>query len=479
MAANGADRAVARRRGAGRLSRPPGPSVSSADILGHPRGLLYLCVAESWERFSYFGMQSLLVLFMSHQLLLPDHVQHVIGFAALRALIERVTGPLSTAALASQVFGLYTGFVYLTPLLGGLVADRWLGRTATVTIGAILMAVGHFLMAVEASFLPAMALLLIGVGCFKGNIASQVGELYDRGDLRRATAYQVFQLFINMSVIVSPLVCGTLGEKVGWHYGFAAAGVGMLIGLGCYLHGRRWLPVHRPRRPGSTGDGDRLSRRDWTTVAILIALLPILAAALVGNQQMFNAFVVWGEATFDLRFLGFEMPVTWLLSVDALVAVACTLLAIAFWRAFSRRRTEPDDIVKIAVGAAVMAVAPVLLTLASLQHQASQARISIGWGVAFEVVNEIGFAMLAPVALSFYSRVAPRQIQGLMIGVFYLALFLCNLTVGRLGGLLERMTPATFWLLHAAIVGGAAVLLATVALGRRRLTSLVTAPEMP
>lgn len=444
-------------------------------MLGHPRGLGYLCVAESWERFSYFGMQSLLVLFMTHRLLLPGQVEHVVGFAALRAAIERMTGPLSTAALASQIFGLYTGFVYLTPLLGGLAADRWLGRTATVTIGAILMALGHFLMAVDATFIPAMALLLIGVGCFKGNIASQVGELYQRGDLRRATAYQVFQVFISLSVVVSPLVCGTLGEKVGWHYGFGAAGVGMLVGLGSYLHGRRWLPAHRPRSAERGAAGTGLSPSDWKTVAFLIALLPVLAGALIGNQQMFNAFVIWGQATFDLRFLGFEMPVTWLLSIDALVAVACTLLAIAFWRAFSRRWKEPDDIVKITIGAAVMAAAPLLLTVASLQQQTSGARISIGWGVAFEVINEIGFAMLLPVALSFYSRAAPRQIQGLMIGVFYLTLFFCNLTVGRLGGLLERMAPATFWLIHAAIVGAAAVLLATVAVAGRRLTSPATA----
>jgi POT family proton-dependent oligopeptide transporter len=442
--------------------------TSSTDVLGHPRGLGYLCVSEAWERFSYFGMQSLLVLFMTHRLLLPGQVEHVAGFGALRAAIESVTGPLSTAALASQVFGLYTGFVYLTPLLGGLVADRWLGRTATVTVGAVLMALGHFLMAVEAAFLPAMALLLVGVGCFKGNIASQVGELYDRGDVRRATAYQVFQLFINLSVVVSPLVCGTLGEKVGWHYGFGAAGFGMLIGLATYLRGRRWLPAHRPRAAGA---GATLSPNDWKAVVGLIALLPVLAAALVGNQQMFNAFVIWGQATFDLRFLGFEMPVTWLLSIDALVAVGCTLLAIAFWRAYSRRWREPDDIVKIAIGAVVMAAAPLLLMVASLQHQASQARVSIGWGIAFEVINELGFAMFVPVALSFYSRVAPRQIQGMMIGVFYLALFLCNLTVGRLGGLLERMAPATFWLMHAGIVGAAAVVLTAVAVAGRRMST--------
>jgi POT family proton-dependent oligopeptide transporter len=363
----------------------------------------------------------------------------------------------------------------MTPLLGGLVADRWLGRTFTVTSGAILMAIGHFLMAFESSFVLAMVLLLIGVGCFKGNIATQVGELYDPDDRRRATAYQIFQLFINVSVIISPLVCGTLGEKVGWHYGFGAAGVGMLVGLAGYRFGRKWLPGDRPP-PAGQNDATRLTAREWKTVLLLIALLPVLAASNLGNQQMFNAFVVWGEKSFDLHWLGREMPVTWILSIDAFIAALCTVSAIAFWRAYGRRRNEPDDLVKLAIGAAIMATAPILLAVASHRFEATGARVSIGWGVAFEVLNEIGFVMLAPVALSVYSRAAPKPIQGLMIGVFYLVFFLCNLTVGRLGGLLERMTGASFWLLHAAIIGAGAVILGAIA-ARGRVQSYLRLDE--
>lgn len=431
-----------------------------SNVLGHPRGLVYLCVSEAWERFSYFGMQSLLVLYLTHQLLLPGHVERVAGFGAFRGAIEQVTGPLSTLALASQIFGLYTGLVYLTPLLGGLLADRWLNRTATVTIGALLMAIGHFLMAFETAFLLAIGLLLVGVGCFKGNIASQVGGLYDRDDLRRATAFQAFQFSITSAVIVSPLVCGTLGEKVGWHFGFGAAGVGMLIGLTLYLHGRPWLPAQLRRAEEATPP---LSASDWKVLALLIALLPLVAGAMVGNQQMFNAFVVWGERSFDLQFLGYEMPVTWLLSFDAVISALCILASIAFWRAFARRWTEPDDLTKIAVGAAIMALAPLLLAMAGFRQQASGGRISVGWGLAFEVVNEAGFAMLVPVALSFFSRVAPRALQGVTIAMFYLNSFLSNLVVGRLGGLLEQMTASSFWLMHAAIVGVSAGLLVVVA----------------
>ena len=144
--------------------------------------------------------------------------------------------------LASAIFGLYTGLVYLTPIGGGFLADRLLGRTRTITIGALLMAAGQFLIAFDVTFLIALTCLLIGVGCFKGNLASQVGALYATGDNRRADAFQIYYIFINAGVIISPLIAGTLGEKVGWHYGFGAAGVGMLIGLAIYLSGRKWLP---------------------------------------------------------------------------------------------------------------------------------------------------------------------------------------------------------------------------------------------
>src|SRR4030095_12325688 len=164
---------------------------ASTDVLGHPRGLAYLVFAETWERFSYYGMQALLVLYMGQQLLLAAHVEHGAGFAAFRTWIAHVYGPLSPAALASVIFGLYAGGVYLTPLAGGFLADRFLGRTVTVTIGAVLMAAGHLLMAFEITFLLALSCLLLGVGCFKGNIASQVGELYGPGDLRREDAFQL------------------------------------------------------------------------------------------------------------------------------------------------------------------------------------------------------------------------------------------------------------------------------------------------
>jgi len=175
-------------------------------FLGHPAGLGWLSFCELWERFSYYGMQGLLVLYLGNYLFLPENIGVVAGMDALRAAIESVTGPRSPLQLASAVFGLYAGFVYLTPIFGGLVADRWLGRTKTVVIGALLMSAGHFLMAFETAMLAALACLLLGVGCFKGNIAAQVGDLYAPGDKRRASAFQIFMLAVQIAVIAAPLV---------------------------------------------------------------------------------------------------------------------------------------------------------------------------------------------------------------------------------------------------------------------------------
>src|SRR6476469_789865 len=180
-------------------------------FMGHPKGLFYLAFTEAWERFSYYGMTALVVLFMVNQLLLPGHVEHIGGFAAFRAAIESIVGPLSTQALASQIFGLYSGFVYFTPLLGGIVADRWIGQRNAVVIGALCMSGGHLAMTFDRSFLLALALLVIGSGFLKGNISSQVGALYSRDDeARRTRGFIIFSTAINIGAILGPLVCGLL-----------------------------------------------------------------------------------------------------------------------------------------------------------------------------------------------------------------------------------------------------------------------------
>ena len=316
-------------------------------FIGHPRGLAYIAFTEAWERFSYYGMQSLLVLYMVNRLLHPGHIEAIAGFGSFRHLLEIFYGRLQTQPLASAIFGVYTALVYLTPIGGGLIADRWLGRTRTITIGAILMSAGHFLMAFDVTFLLALACLLTGVGCFKGNLASQVGGLYSAGDNRRADAFQIYYLFINGGVIISPLITGTLGELYGWHWGFGAAGVGMLIGLTIYLAGRQYLPPDSPVVDKSERAAKpKLTHREKMGILALLLLLPVITLAIIGNQQIFNAYLVWAEKSANLIFFGKKMPTTWLITVDSVLSVTFLALAVVFWRLWSKRFREPVEITK-------------------------------------------------------------------------------------------------------------------------------------
>jgi POT family proton-dependent oligopeptide transporter len=440
-------------------------------FLGHPSGLGWLSGSEFWERFSYYGMQTLLVLYMTHYLLQPGHVEHIWGFVPFRGMIESFYGPLSPAAMASVIYGLYAGLVYLTPLGGGLLADRLTGRTAAVTLGALLMAAGHFLMAFEVSFLVALLCLLIGVGCFKGNIAAQVGDLYAEDDPRRADAFQIYYLAIQIAVIISPLVCSTLGETVGWHWGFGAAGVGMLIGLAIYLIGRPALPKER-RRGGEKIARPPLTARDMRAVVLLSLLIVPLAVALIGNQEMFNAYLIWAQAHFQTHFFGMNMPIGWIISLDAIISTATIAGSVMFWRWYGTRWAEPDEITKVTIGVGISALAPLTLAAASMVVAATGRPVSLGWALAFHLLNDIGFSNVLPVALALYTRAAPKGLEGLMIAVYYLQFFLGNMLVGYVGSLYEAMAPANFWLLHVALM----LLAGAVLLAVRRFAGKVLAP---
>ncbi len=445
-----------------------GDSVSRSDraFFGHPTGLGWLAFTELWERFSYYGMTALLVLYMTHSLLQPGHIEHIAGFGVFQGLIALLYGPAAGQALASHIYGFYTAFVYLTPIGGGILADRFIGRTNAVTAGAILMAMGHFLMAFDATFLLALLCLLLGVGCFKGNIASQVGSLYKDGDPRRADAFQVFLFFVQIAVIASPFVCGRLADKYGWHYGFGAAGIGMLIGLTTYLLGRRTLPPEPPKaKPGSANPArPPFTRSDWIKTGVLVMLLPVLAVSIVGNQQIFNAYLVWGEKNYELAILGMHMPITDLLGYGSIISASTIAISVAFWRWWAKRWTEPDELTKIAIGVAISATAPLLLVLACTIIAAHGGRVSLWWAIGFEILNDLGFANVLPVGLALYSRAAPKGTTSIFIGIYYLHLFAGNFFVGWVGGLLGTMSATSFWALHVALILGAAAVLFLVKL---------------
>jgi proton-dependent oligopeptide transporter, POT family len=434
-------------------------------FLGHPKGLGYLAFVEGCERFSYYSMQTLLVLYMVNYLL-PERFDSVAG---LRWLQEWRYGGAEGQPLASAIFGDYSSLVYLTPILGGLLADRWLGRRLALVLGGIVMSIGHFLMAFEGTFLLALVTLIVGVGLFKGNIASQVGELYKEGDLRRAMAFQIFYIAINVSVIAAPLVSGTLGEDVGWHYGFGCAGVVMVIGLLIYLKAGPWLPAdNRPAKTAARAPRDKLTGTDWSRIAAVVVLVPIMAVALLTNQQIFNAYLVWADERFQLTFFGTTLPTTWMITIDAALSFAM-LVAVAWfwkWRADTTGR-EPDELGKMIIGSFFTIAGGLCLVAAAALG--GSGKIGLFWPVMFHLLNSIGFSHILPVSLALFTRLAPRQINATVIGIYYLAFFLANQITGWTGGWYSSWDTVSFWLFHVATaaVGLAAFSLFKVFLSKR------------
>jgi len=427
--------------------------VEDHAFLGHPKGLGYLAFTEAWERFSYYGMQSLLVLYMAKQLLLPGHVENIAFFDSFKRLYGGLEGP----ALASAIFGTYAALVYFTPTLGGLLADRWLGKKRTVLAGALSMALGHFLMAFEVSFLFALLALVIGSGLFKGNLASQIGALYKPDDLRRADAFQIYYLAINAGVIISPLVTGTLGEKVGWHYGFGAAGIGMLIGLAIYLAGQRYLPPEEPRiARNSAAPRDRMTRDDWIALSITILLIPVLAVGLLPNQQIFNAYLLWGDTAFELNFFGTKLPTTWLVTLDAIVSVSFLAIVALFYRWYGKRWREPDELGKCVIGS-LFSIAGMLCLFMAAATQPHAGKIGLFWPVAFHFLNSIAFAHTLPVSLALFARLAPKPVQATVVGMYSMSFFFANALVGWIGGWINTMPATSFWLMHAGFAGASGV----------------------
>ena len=426
-------------------------------FLGHPRGLFYLAFTEAWERFSYYGMTSLLVLYMVNQLLLPGHAERVAGFGHFRAALESISGPLSAQALASQIFGLYAGFVYFTPLLGGLIADRWIGQRNAVVIGAASMSAGHIAMAFDQSFLLALLLLVTGSGLLKGNISSQVGALYPRDDeARRSHGFVVFSTGINIGAAAGSLVCGLLAQMYGWHLGFGVAAVFMLLGLATYLVGYRHLPARvarqgvRPRR---------LDAADWRVVRALVVVVCITVFQTVAYNQRTDVLPVWIQDHVALKVGVFNIPIPWYQSVDALSSILFVPALLWLWHKQASRLAEPGDLAKLGIGAWIAAASNIVLVAAIIGS--GGAPVHPIWPFLYCVGLGIAFLYYWPTLLALVSRAAPARVNSFMMGIVFTSLFVANILTGWTGSLYEKMSPTEFWALHAAIgaAGGFMVLI--------------------
>ena len=421
-------------------------------------------------------MQSLLVLYLAKYLLVGNNADAVALFGPFKSLY----GGLEGAALASAIFGTYASLVYFTPMLGGFVADRWLGKKRAVIAGALTMALGHFLMAFDVSFLFALLALIIGNGLFKPNLASQIGALYAPDDLRRADAFQIYYIAIASGVVFSPLVVGTLGENIGWHWGFGAAGVGMIIGLGIYLAGQRHLPAEHmvARRRDAGVAADPMTADDWRMFGIVLLLVPVLAVALVPNQEIFNAYLLWGDRAFDLQFMGSKLPTTWLITLDAITSTGLMAGVVMFYRWYGRRRAEPDEFGKMIIGCVFVALG-MLCLFAAAATQPPGGKIGLFWPVAFHIVNSIGFAHVMPVALALFVRLAPRQIASTVVGIYSMAFFFGTALTGWISSRFDTMSPTQFWLLHVGLAAVAGLAFWGLKLGlAKRAAALRTVPAL-
>ena len=444
------------------------PQAAEPTFFGQPRGLIFLAFTEAWERFSFYGMQALLVLYLVDALLKPQNASRVLGLGVLRHGVESVLGPLSTQAFASEIFGLYGGLVYFTPVFGGLLGDRVLGQRRTVMLGALLMSAGHILMAFDVSFLIALLLLIVGCGCLKGNISAQVGNLYAAHDHRRTRAFAIFNVGINFGGLFGPFVCGAVGEIYGWHYGFAIAGALMLLGLITYAAGQRWMPPDRLRRATRVA----LTPQDWRLVGALLAMLVLGLFFSIAYYELSDTYLLWIQAHVDRHILGWTVPVTWFSGLDSLFTIASTPVLIRLWQYQAARKAEPSDLTKIGLASIAVAAAHGMLALVSLLP----GPISMIWPLMFSGVLGTAFVYQWPTTLALVSRIAPPSVNSTMMGVSFLTLFIAYNIVGWLGGFYEKIAPSQFWLINMAIGAVGAVL---VFVCRRRLGRIFAAAGSP
>lgn len=489
---------------------------------GHPRGLFILFFTEMWERFSYYGMRSLLVLYMVNFLFIhPEVGRRVLGFNAIKGILESAYGPLAAQPLSSQIYGLYTALVYLTPFFGGMLADRVLGQRKSVIFGGVLMAIGEFMLMSEHLFFPALICLIVGNGAFKPNISTQVGDLYAEGDRRRDSAFTIFYMGINLGAFFSPIVCGTLGQTVGWKYGFGAAGVGMVLGVLLYGWGQHILgrEAESGRKPLTSGRAmtaivcyigatvigvlllvsmfllpetlrlgigvlvlvgiivwiARLPRDERPRVIALLVLCALNVVFWAVYEQQGNTMQLWADQNTNWKFLGITIPSTWYQAFNpAMIFIFAPILSW-FWAIQAKRKQEPSTVSKMGIGALLVGFSFVVMILAA-RGLSPNAQRSVLWLVGMTAVITLGELYLSPVGLSFVTKVAPARMVSMLMGVWFLANFFGNYLSGYLGTFWEKMPHGRFFFLLMGLGVGTGIL---IFLFNRPLSSAVGSHDRP
>jgi proton-dependent oligopeptide transporter, POT family len=415
--------------------------------LGHPRGLATLFFTEMWERFSYYGMRALLILYM-----VGSVQQSGLGFE---------TGK------AAHIYGLYTFLVYLMGIPGGYLADRFLGHYRAVLLGGIIIACGHFSMAVPSvpMFFFGLGLIVLGTGLLKPNVSTMVGTLYTRDDPRRDAGFSMFYMGINLGAFIAPLICGWLGQKVNWHFGFAAAGVGMVLGLIQYVAGRKYLtPVSEVEAKPSlvaaapVATREPFSRQDWLRISAAVILTLFAFMFWAGFEQAGSSLSLFADRATRLNIGSFTFPSSWFQSVEPMFVIMFSPIFAWIWLSLGRR--EPSSPAKFTLGLMFLAFSFLLLVPAARAFDASGAKVSPMWLVGLYFLQMLGELCLSPVGLSMVTKLSPPRIVGLMMGVWFLATALGNYAAGWLAGLLADRTYSQVFFFAFSSVAVATVVLA-------------------
>ncbi|WP_315761767.1 peptide MFS transporter [Sphingomonas sp. Y38-1Y] len=407
---------------------------------GQPRGLTILFLTNMWEQFSYYGMRALLVYYMTKELLLDQQ-------------------------WSSIVYGTYTACAYFTPILGGVIADRLLGRRLAIVIGGSIMAAGHFMMAFEPLLYAALATIALGNGLFLPSLPSQIDSLYTADDPRRGWAYNVYYVGVNLGGFLAPIICGTLGETLGWHWGFGAAGIGMALGLCIYVWGQRYLPPEPPRRRDPAAPRGAF---DWRMVAALVAVAGAVTVFRGAYEQVGNTVALWTDSGVDRRAGGWTIPMTWFQSLNPLFVMLFTPPLLAWWARRAERGIVQSSARRMATGALIVAGSFALLAFASATAGGAAAW---PWLALFFAVLTLGELFILPVGLGLFARLAPEGYGATTVAAWFLAIFTGSLAAGFVGTLWSSTTPTAYFLMLAGVAATAAVLL-------RAIDGFVTSVEM-
>lgn len=433
-----------------------------------PKGLYLLFNVEMWERFSFYGMRAILVLFLT---------SHAGGWGWSKED-------------ASHLYAWYTGLVYLTPLLGGYLADRVLGTHRAIIIGSFIIAAGHFCLAVpgKATFFVGLALIVLGTGFHKSNISTMVGQLFKQGDRRRDGAFTIFYMGINTGAFLGPLICGALAESgtFGWHWGFAAAGVGMVIGTIVYLvYKRRFLgdigdvPAARARVGGHAAADEPLTREDKERIAAIAIMAFFNIFFWSAFEQAGSSMTFFARERTDRDVFGlFEMRISWFQSLNPIYIILFAPLFARVWTLLGKRGREPSTPVKFALGQFLVAAGFVVMIFGALGSE-SGARVSWAYLLFAYMLHTFGELCLSPVGLSMVTKLAPAKFGSLMMGLWFFSWFLADLLAGVLAGMVEKIEKghlvnvlggqADFFLIFVAAPTFAGVLLLILAPTIRRL----------